>query len=197
VEAIVALSWEAVYRAGPTPFDRDEPLPWVVELVDRGEVRGTVLDAGCGAGHNALFLAGRGFPAVGIDVAPTAIRRAREKVRGPGVEFAVADVLDLGAYRDRFDTVIDVGCLHSLAAADRPRYTAALHGATRPDALAHVRCFTDRNADVPGLSEDALRAATAAGWEITHLTAAVDEVTVPERLQVEFWYLTLRRVSRP
>jgi cyclopropane fatty-acyl-phospholipid synthase-like methyltransferase len=169
----------------------------VVELVDRGEVRGTVLDAGCGAGHNALFLAGRGFGAVGIDVAPTAIRRAREKAGGLDVEFAVEDVLDLGGYRGRFDTVIDIGCLHSLAVPDRPRYAAALHAATRPDALAHVRCFTDRNAGVPGLSEDALRAATATGWEVTDLVAAVDEVTVPERLEVEFWYLSLRRLGRP
>jgi SAM-dependent methyltransferase len=190
------LSWEAVYRAGPTPFDCAEPLPWVVELVNRGAVRGTVLDAGCGAGHNALFLARRGFPVVGIDVAPTAVRRAREKALDLDVEFAVADVLDLGAHPARFDTVIDIGCLHSLDAADRPRYFAALRAATRAGAVVHLRSFTDRNAPVAGraigLSEDDLRTA-ATGWDITELVAAVDEVSVPERVPVEFWYLSAHR----
>jgi SAM-dependent methyltransferase len=193
------MSWEAVYRRGPTPFDRDDPLPWVVELADRGEIHGAVLDAGCGAGHNALFLAARGFPATGVDVAPTAVRRARDKaaVRDVDVEFAVADVRDLSAYRGRFDTVVDIGCLHSLAAPDRPGYAAALHAATRPGAVAHVRCFTDTNpavhGDPIGLSADQVRAAVAGQWEVTRMTAGIEVVTVPERVEVEFWYLTLGR----
>jgi len=42
-------------------------------------VRGRVLDVGCGAGRNALYLQDRGLDVVGIDVSPLAVKIARKR----------------------------------------------------------------------------------------------------------------------
>lgn len=46
------------------PWGIGGPRPAVVALAD--ELRGEVLDAGCGLGENAVFLAGRGLRATGV-----------------------------------------------------------------------------------------------------------------------------------
>ena len=53
---------------------------------------GRALDLGCGEGGDAIWLAGRGWTVTGIDIAPTAIARAR----------AAADAAGLGEDRIRF-----------------------------------------------------------------------------------------------
>lgn len=47
---------------------------------------GTALDLGCGEGGDAVWLALRGWQVAGVDVSPTALRRAQEHVREAGVE---------------------------------------------------------------------------------------------------------------
>jgi SAM-dependent methyltransferase len=65
------------------PWDIGRPQPAFARLADEGRLTGRLLDAGCGTG---------------IDVAPTAIARARAKVSGRGLtaRFEVADALGLG-----------------------------------------------------------------------------------------------------
>ena len=48
-------------------------------------IAGSVLDAGCGTGETALYLAGRGHAVVGIDFAAAAIARARAKAAARGL----------------------------------------------------------------------------------------------------------------
>lgn len=180
--------WEAAYNRGPTPFDLEGPLPWVVTLATDGRIRGRVLDAGCGGGHNTLYLARLGFEVVGVDVAPSAISRARHKAGQQGVraEFTVDDLVNLADRPSTFDTVIDIGCFHSLQPEDRARYASALHAACRPGARLHLRCFTDSKQQGPpgigtatGLSASDLEQSFSGGWSIENLTAAADHV-VPE-----------------
>jgi SAM-dependent methyltransferase len=57
--------FESIYRTQPpdgTPvaeagWDIGEPQPRLIELDRGGAIIGTVLDAGCGTGDNALYLA--------------------------------------------------------------------------------------------------------------------------------------------
>ncbi|WP_225728206.1 MULTISPECIES: methyltransferase domain-containing protein [unclassified Nocardia] len=202
-ELSYAEGWEAVYGRGRTAFDVDEPLPWVVALADAGRIHGRVLDAGCGGGHNALFLARRGHAVVGVDVAPTAVARARSKAEKLGVpaEFMVGELVNPTGLPDDFGTAIDIGCFHSLYPEDRSRYAAVLHGACRPGALLHLRCFSDRNQPgfagpgTKGISGAELEEAFGSGWDVEDLTAGEDDVFVPERRTVQFWYATM--VRRP
>jgi cyclopropane fatty-acyl-phospholipid synthase-like methyltransferase len=95
---------------------------------DEGRLSGRVLDSGCGTGEHALLAASHGADVTGIDLAPTAIARARAKAaeRGINGRFEVADALDMEYLGRTFDTVIDSGVFHVFADEDRARYVAAL-----------------------------------------------------------------------
>jgi SAM-dependent methyltransferase len=144
-------AFEWLYRASRTPWDTDGPSSFVEDLERSHLVRGDVLDAGCGTGENALFLAGRGYHVVAIDAAPTAIERAKTKAseRRLAVDFQVADACDLTGYVERFDTVIDSGLFHVFdEESDRLRYSAALRRACRAAAALFVLAL--RGPTVPG-----------------------------------------------
>jgi 2-polyprenyl-3-methyl-5-hydroxy-6-metoxy-1,4-benzoquinol methylase len=115
--------WDASYAAAtPAPWDIGTPQPAFVRLADEGHLTGRLLDAGCGTGENALLAASRGADVTGIDVAPTAIARARAKAseRGLTARFEVADALDLGRLSLTVDTVIDSGVFHDSATTTGP-----------------------------------------------------------------------------
>ena len=57
-------NFEAAY-AGKAPWDIGKPQKVFVDAAD--QITGSILDAGCGTGENALFFASRGRKATGID----------------------------------------------------------------------------------------------------------------------------------
>jgi len=78
--------WDRAYSSGRVPWDpgeHDRHLPWVLNRYNIEPCR--VLDAGCGNGKSAVWLAKRGFNVVGIDISPTAVEQARSRARSHGV----------------------------------------------------------------------------------------------------------------
>ncbi len=73
----------------------------------------TALDVGCGVGAQTFYLAEKGFRAVGVDAAPSAIRRAKAKAHGY-IDFLVADAVQLPFASNSFDLVVDMCCLQEL-----------------------------------------------------------------------------------
>jgi SAM-dependent methyltransferase len=140
--------WDDSYHDGPAPWDIG-PQPTVVRLAAEGGFTGPVLDAGCGSGDNALHLASLGLSVVGVDVAETALARAREKAaaRGIDVEFTAADAFHLDDLGRTFETVLDCGLFHTFDPDERPAYVASLAAVTGPDATLYVLCFSDEGAD--------------------------------------------------
>ncbi len=83
----LVADFEASYTGTP-PWDIGEPQPAFATLAADGRLRGRVLDVGCGTGEHALMAAEAGCEAVGIDIAPSAIRLARAKASQRGISSA-------------------------------------------------------------------------------------------------------------
>jgi SAM-dependent methyltransferase len=197
---MTGLPWDTSYRAGPPPWDVGRPQPAVVRLAAAGGFAGSVLDAGCGTGENALHLASLGSPVLGVDVAPTAVASARAKARDRGneVEFVVADVFELAGLGRRFQSVLDSGLFHTFAGDERRRYAASLAAVTEPGGTLYVVCFSDAGADAGPhpISQAELRAvfSPGTGWAV----AAIE----PDRLQTRCsddgapaWVATVTRTA--
>jgi ubiquinone/menaquinone biosynthesis C-methylase UbiE len=188
--------WEDSYRRGTPPWDAGGPRAAVVRLCDAGAFAGPVLDAGCGAGEDALEIASRGLEVVGVDVAPTAIRQAHEKAaeRGIAATFQVGDALHLDALGRTFRTVLDSGLFHTFGDADRAAYVESLEAVTEPGSVLHLLCVSDAATGEQGptrrVSRDEIPAAFATGWNVVSIE--------PERLETTFgglpaWRAWIRR----
>ncbi|WP_116215467.1 class I SAM-dependent methyltransferase [Streptomyces olivoreticuli] len=168
---------------GVVPWDIGGPQPVLVALAEGGRLSGDILDAGCGLGENALYLAGRGHRVTGFDAASGALEQARARAasRGLDVTFVQADATTLDGVQQGFDTVVDSALYHCLDGAQRGAYSAALHRVTRPGAQLHLFCFAD--VKWPGFSlpvmtvaQDDLRTHLGEHWRISGIEL-VDYVT--------------------
>jgi len=193
-------AWDASYTADtPAPWDIGRPQPAFVRLADEGCLTGRVLDVGCGTGENALLAASRGADVTGVDVAPTAIARARAKASGRGLtaRFEIADALDLGRLSLTVDTVIDSGVFHVFGDDDRARYVASLAAVLRPAGACYLMCFSDRQPGTWGprlVRADELRAAFSDGWEVDSIATDTFEINpVGDTTQVQAWLAAIRR----
>ena len=194
--------WDDSYTGDtPAPWDIGRPQPALVRLADEGRLTGRLLDAGCGTGENALLAAGRGADVTGIDVAPTAIARARAKAaaRGLAARFEVADALDLGRLGLTADTVIDSGVFHVFDDDDRARYVASLAAVLRPAGVCYLMCFSDRQPGTWGprrVRADELRAAFSDGWVVESITADTFDINpMNGATQVQAWLAAIRRAA--
>lgn len=160
--------------AGKPPWDIGKPQAAIVESVDL--ITSPVLDAGCGTGENALFLAASGHQVIGIDFVEEAIRIARRKAaeRGLTVEFQVEDAMTLEDWDRRFATVIDSGLFHVFSDEDRIRYVAGLSHVTEPGGRLLLLCFSDEEPGTHGprrVSRREIRAAFDDAWTVEEIRA--------------------------
>jgi SAM-dependent methyltransferase len=84
-DAFGAQWWERHYQQTEIGSGA-QPSPYVRNAV-AALSPGTVLEAGCGTGAEAIWLAAAGWEVTAVDISPTAIERAREAARrqAPGV----------------------------------------------------------------------------------------------------------------
>jgi SAM-dependent methyltransferase len=78
--------WEERYRGHTAPCSTRPNPQLVAEASDLAP--GTALDAGCGEGADAIWLASRGWRVTAVDFATTALRRAREHAETLGADVA-------------------------------------------------------------------------------------------------------------
>jgi len=207
-ERMSGQPWDASYRHGPAPWDIGRPQPAIVRVAAAGGFAGTVLDAGCGTGENALHVAALGLSVLGVDMAETALAMAREKAARCGItaEFARADAFQLERLGRKFTTVLDCGLFHTFEGDERPRYVASLASVTEHEGTVYVLCFSDEGPETGPhpISQKELRAAfkfnegpnerTGTGWNIVAIA--------PDRVHTRFhgdkgapaWLATIKRI---
>ena len=177
--------FDSAYKGTP-PWDIGRPQKEFVELVRRGEITGSVLDIGCGTGEHALFFAGEGHEVWGIDSAPLAIRKAREKAEGRGlqVHFLVLDARDLSRLNRKFDTATDSGLFHTLSDEDRPVFVDNLAAILSPAGKYFMLCFSDQEPAGYGprrITKREIQESFLEGWSINYIRPAIFESRTREK----------------
>ncbi len=169
------------YLRRNTPWDTNRTPPEIVALAERLPV-GTALDLGCGTGTNVIYLARRGWRALGVDFAPNAIAMARRKARRAGVEafaqFYVADVtrlawLEASVYAP-FTFAMDIGCLHALSAEEQRAYVAQLARLTAPEATYALYAHQRRHQSEFAFTPEYVRALFAPHFALLSAAEGVD-----------------------
>jgi len=151
--------WEKEYRSPQLVTKGEEPQNDVLRLLrllkkKHGlELSGLrILDLGAGTGRNGNYLASLGNSVVGVEIAPTAVRIARERARELGVtaeyhEQSMAERLPLD---DRsIDLALDITSSNSLLAQEREEYFAELERTLKPGAFLVLKTLCkegDKNA---------------------------------------------------
>jgi cyclopropane fatty-acyl-phospholipid synthase-like methyltransferase len=193
--------FETAY-AGQAPWDIGRPQQAFLDVADR--ITGSVLDAGCGTGDNALYFASRGHKVTGIDFLEEPIQRAKRKAaeRGLMATFLVMDALALKDLPEVFDSVIDSGLFHVFSDEDRKRYVEGLASVLRPGGRLFLLCFSDEEPGTQGprrVSKKELHDAFAQGWAIESIEPARYEVR-PDLKDLTFskggpkaWFAVIRR----
>src|SRR5262245_53865425 len=179
------------------PWDIGAPQPAFAALAADGRLRGRVLDVGCGTGEHVLMAAAAGFDAVGIDIAPSAIRLAAAKAnaRGISARFTVGDARNLASLGEQFDVILDCGLFHVFDDEDRAPFVASLASVTRTGADYCMLCFSEN--EPPGwgarrIPQDEIRAAFADGWNVQMIEPADIKVTLRAE-PVQSWLACIAR----
>jgi tellurite methyltransferase len=108
-----------------------------------------ILDAGCGEGKNAAWLAGKGATVTAVEISRRALDHARRLHPHASVDWLCADVTKQTWPPAFFDVVIAYGLFHCLSStSDITMFHATLSNATKVGGY-HVICsFNDRDQDL-------------------------------------------------
>jgi SAM-dependent methyltransferase len=188
--------------AGQAPWDIGRPQKAFMDVADR--ITGSVLDAGCGTGENALFFANQRCEVTGIDFLAEPINRARRKAaeRGLAATFLVKDALTKD-WSERFDNVIYSGLFHLFNDDDRRQYIEGLAAVLKPGGRLFPLCFSDEEPGTQGrrrVSRNELLDTFAEGWSLESVEPSRFEVR-PDLKGLTFceggprpWFVVVRRV---
>ncbi len=195
-------TFESIY-AGQPPWDIGRPQKALIDVAD--QINGSILDAGCGTGENALYYAKRGCKVTGIDFLAEPINRAKQKAmeRNLTATFLVMDALTLNQLPEVFDSVIDSGLFHVFSDDDRRRYVDGLASVLKPGGKLFLLCFSDKEPGDQGprrVSEKEIRDAFAEGWAVESIEPTRFEVR-PDLKDFTFseggpraWFVVVRRL---
>jgi cyclopropane fatty-acyl-phospholipid synthase-like methyltransferase len=190
--------FDQAYQDRPA-WDIGRPQPAMIRLAEQGVICGRVLDLGCGTGETALYLAGQGYDVVGVDIAATAITKARQKAvdRQVAATFHCHDAFHLAGLGQRFDTVVEVGVLHVYAGDQRRALIDSIANVLTPGGRYAFLCFSNRQpGDLPPhrLTRDEIVTAFTAGWQLEQLEPATYE-TQAAYGHAAAWLVVVRRTD--
>lgn len=132
---------------------------------------GRALDLGCGTGFWSVHLAQRGWEVTGVDIVPKAVRTARQRANGAGVEvrFVESSVTSLTAagIGSGFDLILDFGVVHGLQPGQVRAVGREVTAIASEDATLLMYAFSPgRRGPLPrGISKEEIELAYD-GWRI-------------------------------
>ena len=145
--------WEGLYAGGGDGWELGGPSLPLVDFVERTPPpRGRVVVPGCGRGHDARFLAERGYEVTAVDFAPAALTAARALARRDRVSVTIElrDLFTLPQSHARaFDGVWEYTCYCAIDPRRRREYVDVLRTIVRPGGWL-LGCFFPLRAQTAG-----------------------------------------------
>ncbi len=128
--------WDGLYATGGDGWELGQPATPLVDFVEQTPPpRGRVAVLGCGRGHDARFLAARGYEVVGYDFSGAALTAARALARrdGVAVAFEQRDIFTLGREAAHaFDGVWEYTCFCAIDPGRRDEYVRTVAAIVKP-----------------------------------------------------------------
>lgn len=134
-----SVKFEGVYsRPGNAPWTYSKTPPELKELISSGKIsRGmSVLEVGCGEGHQAVFLRKKGLVVTAVDSSKNAINYAKENASRSGVTiyFKQMSYNRIKTLRREFDFIFDWRFLHELTSeSQRENYLKDVNSLLKKD----------------------------------------------------------------
>jgi len=102
-----------------------------IKKTNRDEI--SVLEIGCGAGANLIFLAGEGFKVTGLDGSGEALKRSTSRLKELGLSARLdqGDAMALPYDDESFDCVLDIECIYANTIGDSRRILREVHRVLR------------------------------------------------------------------
>ena len=123
--------WDQRYLTGDTPWEKGQPSPALLDLLDKrlDWGPGPLLVPGCGLGHDVRALGMLGIPVVGLDISPSAVALAREFPPTGDQTYEVGDFLDPAWRAGReFSAIWEHTCFCAIDLSQRASYAQAVAG---------------------------------------------------------------------
>jgi SAM-dependent methyltransferase len=176
-----------------------EASPGLVDFLAAhpGLPRGSVCVPGCGTGHDARVWAAAGFDVTGCDLAPSAIRIARERTAAAGLKAKFIRVNFLQHQpAKRFDWLFEHTLFCAINPGERDEYARAVRRWLKPGGiyLAVNYLIPDRNGPPFGTTREELMERFLPGFEL------LDEWvprSYPNRTGLELMLWWRKRAGRP
>ncbi|MCO5993396.1 class I SAM-dependent methyltransferase [Actinoallomurus rhizosphaericola] len=199
--------WEERY-AGDTHVWSGRPNPQLV--AEAGDLTpGTALDAGCGEGADAVWLASRGWRVTAVDFAATALRRAREHAEtfdadaAGRIDWLQADLTAWAPPEQRFD-LVSTHYVH--LAGERAAFFRRMAAAVAPGGsllvVGHHPSDLETTVGRPPLpelfftAEDVVACLDSGRWDVVAAEARPRPATDPDGNEVTVHDTVLRAVRR-
>ena len=137
--------YRRVYAQGVEYWTGDQEIAVVIGLVDDfiKFSKGTpfshsIIEFGCGEGFLAEHFLQKGYSYLGVDISPSALNKARNRISESDSRFMIGDVTNLPEVRSgSFDIALDNYCLHMFVTdADRKRYLGEVKRTLKPGGYA-------------------------------------------------------------
>ncbi len=117
---------------------------FIKKLLNRMSGKGTILDAGCGAGRFDGMLAAAGHTVLGIDQSAKILARAREHYpleSHPGLNYRKMGLQEMD-FHEEFDVLVCIDALEHVCPEDRPGIMKNFSAALKPGGLLYMTIDT-------------------------------------------------------
>lgn len=136
--------WEETYQKDETIAFSSEPNVTIKEFEHFLNTQSNILEAGCGEGQNAIYLAQKGYHVDAFDLSEYGIAKLKHRCELSNVHVN-AFVADLTAYhfKQSYDMILCFGTLHFVHKNDWKKFISSAKEYTNIGGIHIMQIFTD------------------------------------------------------